>query len=909
MNPELKEIALQLSKESEWSPDRLLVSLRRAAAFVQEQLSASVQEEGLTHFMGALSRAGAEALGGGDPQGLEDQLIFQHPESPLSEELLRRAWLLLRDDLGRSGEMPVFGGSGELERWASLARSRPWPFVDPEGLVKRIAGLFGGPSKVVILRGPGRSSFLAALRRCLLNKGGLEALVPPVLPASQDNLEQLLRPYIERAGLDDNLMQILKQRCYGEDLVGLLGRAADLQPVALLLDDAWLSSRSFMLGLALFQEPSPERRGLLVLAAPDRSEDEGLLRELILDAQERELLVEIQLPAWGEPLVEALLQARLGPDHGISARSLVAQHNRSSAPDQMRAAHSWLKELAQSSAPEMLLERGFQLKSWLPEHPEMRGLLALAALEGQRFHALSLGKLLDKDEDYVEDLLYDDELELNGRLVGTCERAVPSAAREWSDLPDGLHPLFCFADARLAVDLAEELLSEERRTGAKALHKALLEAYGESAWRIAALLWRLELNFRPLVGIREHLPKSPDHQRIERGFRRLLPALSSHRPYRLALARLYGAGMELGSIAAQSGRVQLSDQAFQAAAKAAQLIKRPGAAGEALARLGEIRLALALPEPARKALVLAESLLEQAGHQRSSARILLLRAEVCLLEGSPDEAIQLLREGISSLRSLKDQSHVALGLIRLGRIHHEMGQEQEALLILEEAIKEADAGGDPRPSAAARMAHAFVEGEMGDLESAMERLNQAALAFQSVGMPIHIIEVAAAGLQRRHGAPKEAAQRLRRMAEGFKRNKAAVQWAEAWHELGRCHIDMESFEEAIPILEEILALRKRTRDRFALIHIYEDLGRACTGAARWTDAFLYHARARQLAVRLKLSARLGRLDASLLLIEERLDARPDQDAETLRIQAQAEVEEMEIRWKAEIPSEESRELH
>ena len=52
-----------------------------------------------------------------------------------------------------------------------------------------------------------------------------------------------------------------------------------------------------------------------------------------------------------------------------------------------------------------------------------------------------------------------------------------------------------------------------------------------------------------------------------------------------------------------------------------------------MAKLGEIRLALALPEPAH-ALDVAEALLKKAGSESSLNRILLLRAEVAVLEGN-----------------------------------------------------------------------------------------------------------------------------------------------------------------------------------------------------------------------------------------------------------------------------------
>ena len=205
---------------------------------------------------------------------------------------------------------------------------------------------------------------------------------------------------------------------------------------------------------------------------------------------------------------------------------------------------------------------------------------------------------MDLDEDGVEDLLHDGELELEGRVVGGCEVAVPSDRTLWSDLSDGLHPVFQFADARIQIAAREGLGESQRATVAAALMDALLEGYGnERLWMVVDRLWALAVETDRVMPLQRLALGPVDPGRMEAAFRRLLPALESESVYRLATARLYGAAMELGTACAGSGNPQLADQAYQSAAAAAPRLGRAGAAGEALARLGEIRLALRCPSP------------------------------------------------------------------------------------------------------------------------------------------------------------------------------------------------------------------------------------------------------------------------------------------------------------------------
>ncbi|MCB9539667.1 MAG: tetratricopeptide repeat protein [Myxococcales bacterium] len=902
--PDRAETTAALAADGDRTLARLEPALAAAEAHIRQWTPVAVADAAVADFRRALVAQGAFGLGGGDPQRIEDALFAEVPDSPLAEGTLRDAWLVLCDELARTGDKPPFGGSGGAERWAFTARSRAWPHVDPAGDVARVADLFDGPARLVVVRGPGTSSFLAAVRRVLLGRHGADVFVPPVVPAARDDLVGLLRPYVERAEIDPKLREAFDKLGYGEDWVGLLGRVGDSAPVALLLDDGHVQSRAVLLGLPLFVEPAPDRKALLVMAAPDDPNDDGPLAEVIADARERELLVEITLPDFSVEHVSALCDAWFHGKAPAWADVLVEAVPAVRAPLQLACARAWLAALTDAEgrpdpAGREHLTAGFDVDALLPTHVGARRALAIAALEGDSFHAFALGRALGRDEDFVEDLLHDDELEFDGEVVGGCDAAVPTGRTIWADLPDGLHPVFRFADARVPAALQARLADEERLKAARTLRDALLQGYGPAgAWQVADRLWNLDLIAGRDRQVQQLMLGTNVPQRVEAGFRRMVPVLQAKSPYRLALARLYGAGMEMGSVASVTGRVQLADQGFQAAAAAAQRLGRPGPAGEALAKLAEVRLALALPKPAEQALDVAEKLLQQADHGRSLARIALLRAEASILDGEVQPALTLLKQGVDALRSLGDAGHTALGLVRLGRVRYELGDREAGIAALDEAIRAADASGDPRPAAAARMARAFVHAEQDQLDAAFALLNQAAQAFQRARMPVHIVEVAAAGLQRRHGNPGEAEKRLRAMADAFKKGGAAIQWADAWQEVGRCLLDQEKYTDAAEVLAEALDVRRRARDRFSLVRLWTDLGSAREGQGDRGGALSALGLARRMAERMEMARWLGALDAQLARIAADADRDPSVDAEALRTRAAAEVDEMEAIWKA-----------
>ena len=921
--PSQAQVAQALAEAGSREVDRLLPALAAAESVITARTPADLLEPAIEHYHRALFQAGAAALEGEDPQRVEDVMLAAAPDSPLAEQVFRLAWIALVDHLGRGGDKPVFGGTGSAEAWAFTARSRPPRFLDVDKQVEKVADRFGGPAQVVVVRGPGRSAFLAAVRRALLGRHGALALIAPVLPAACDELGAVVGSLLGRADLDEALSPVVSQLRLGEDFIGALGRAAERSPVALLFDDAHVQSRALLLGAPILLERADSRQMLALFGAPDDRAHDGALREIIEDARERNILVEISLPAVDETWIAANLEARLGPDApaGWPARILALCPD-TTPSERLRVAQAWCDavidvmqaERADGATPiergTALLDDGFDPHAFLPDHRRARQILAVAALEGGSFHANVLAQVVGMDTDQMDDFLCDDEFELDDEIVGTCEHAAPPDRRIWTEIGEAMHPVFEFADPRLPSALRDHIPEVARRQASAALRDVMLQTYGPAqCWQVSDRLWRLDMQAGRDRAVEQLMLGNAHPTRIEAGFARLLPILQAEKPYRLALARLYGAAMEMGGLGMASSRFKEADQAFQAAAAAAERLGRPGPAGEALGRLGEMRLGLSLSKPASKALALASSLLELGGHAHSVPRIELLKAEVHILDGELDEAEAKLEGTVEKLRGRGDAGHVALGLVRHGRLIYERGDIERAEQMLDEAVEMADTIDDPRPQAAARMARAFVAGEQGQLHPAMSWVQQAAERFERAGLPMQVADVAAAGLQRRHGEPEAAAERLKTLATAFKKANAATQWADATHGLARALIDMGQYKEAADQLDETRPIRERGRDRFALVRLFEDLGRAHGGLGDRMAALGAYAQARRICERLGLAGRLGAIDASLALLEAELDGDAAADAPAIRARGTAAIDRLEESWQAQWADEPAPTVH
>jgi hypothetical protein len=144
----------------------------------------------------------------------------------------------------------------------------------------------------------------------------------------------------------------------------------------------------------------------------------------------------------------------------------------------------------------------------------------------------------------------------------------------------------------------------------------------------------------------------------------------------------------------------------------------------------------------------------------------------------------------------------------------------------------------------------------------------------------------------------DAEKRLRAVGEAFKKAQAGVQFADAWHELARALMDQDKFTDALSALGETLEVRRVARDRFGLVRLHDDLGRAAKGQGDALRAAQEFARGRCVAERLNLAHRLGAFDAELDLLREAIDALPETSLASVLAAAQSEHDALEAQWAA-----------
>ncbi|MEE2787307.1 MAG: hypothetical protein VX589_08205 [Myxococcota bacterium] len=897
MQADLDHVAHMLLKADGPSLDTIRRALTLACDQVASLTQSSQVHEAQSTFLSAVGECGSLILDGSSPQILEDFAYRTHPDSALEEVVLRRAWITVSEEVSRVSGKPVFGGDGCLESWAMTACVRPWPYAEPSALQTAMEKV-GSGQQLVIVRGPGRAAFLAALRRrCLADA---DVLIPPVISAARDEVGGLIRGILAESELPAELKDVLPKLNLSEDIIGLFGRLGEHQPVALCLDNAHLQARSMILGLPIFLEPSKERNATLICAAPDSPADDGALADVIADAQARGMLTEIHLPPLDDEEFVTLWSMHGGkagdPRIGevLSQLAGIVDHDLRKA-----AARAWCEALAASDDETTVETELKRMRDVLPKHPSVRTLLLVAAHEGLTFHGASVASVLSRSDTDVEDILHDDEFEIDGQRIGGCAAVVPLELSSWGAAEHGLIQRYSFGDARYVAELIRDLPDERRQTIGTGLFDALLDAYGrEGLWKVASCAWRLA-ETRPLRAKLMGLMMGPLHsERSEAAFRRFLPVLTLEENYHLGLSRLYGAGMEAGTVGVSNGKPAIADQAFQAAAAAARRLGRGAAAGEALGRLGELRLALALPEPARAALSVATRLLDGPEHRTSRARIGLLVAEISILEGDFQRAANELAGIVDELLKVEDWSHQALALMRLGRVLYEQGLVDEAKARLQSAMDSAERSGDLRAIGAARLAMAFPCAESNRLDDAFQHLKKGAEAFEQTQLPVHLFELQAADLQRRNGQPDEALSRFSRVAEAFKQAKAAIQWSEAKHGEIRCLMDCGRLSEAHEAVARLKALRIRARDRFGLVRLMVDEGDINLGLGDPGAACLAYLCAQELSERYGL--RLTRVVAEARLETHRsdFDKAANVNVDALHGQAVTAVDELDAEWQS-----------
>ena len=137
----MKSVADSLAATVEISEHRLFQSIQKACAVIGHISGYPKTQYNLVEqFLETISERASVVLNGRSPQALEDYLSAVPIH--LDERTLRHAWMLLSDELARTGDRPEHSSTETIESWVCAGVPTPWPHVGIES-AEQVLSLVG----------------------------------------------------------------------------------------------------------------------------------------------------------------------------------------------------------------------------------------------------------------------------------------------------------------------------------------------------------------------------------------------------------------------------------------------------------------------------------------------------------------------------------------------------------------------------------------------------------------------------------------------------------------------------------------------------------------------------------------------------------------------------------------------
>lgn len=295
-------------------------------------------------------------------------------------------------------------------------------------------------------------------------------------------------------------------------------------------------------------------------------------------------------------------------------------------------------------------------------------------------------------------------------------------------------------------------------------------------------------------------------------------------------------------VAVITGRVQST---LEHALSLAALIpaKERAARGLTALDLGDLCLQAGRPRESRAALIEAERWLRGTRHSVEAAEASLFRGTIAFTEGHWDIYLRLARQALQTYRRAGYLTKAQSVLINMAEAHIYLGEEEEALALLDEAglRNESPGLGPYRASEATGRGRALSE--MGLLRKAIPHFHKARSLSRASGMEMNAlyVNVWEGVCLRRLGRLKKAAELLERAAEGFARAESP-----SWLAVSRMEHALVSglcgaTEEALETLVVAARVSRRLGDRKELARNFLYEARLLQAADRAFEAPLLRA--------------------------------------------------------------------
>ena len=163
----------------------------------------------------------------------------------------------------------------------------------------------------------------------------------------------------------------------------------------------------------------------------------------------------------------------------------------------------------------------------------------------------------------------------------------------------------------------------------------------------------------------------------------------------------------------------------------------------AQAYLGNARRVLGELRSAEMAFLQADAFLEQSmtGNEEVRAEVLHLKSSLRRQQRQLDEALELAEEALSIYRDWDNHQGVSVVLVKKAKVVEELGDLEQAIELLREAVSEIDPRGDVRLPAYARYNLAACLSRAGEYQEAQNVLDELKPFFQQVARPLDLVRM------------------------------------------------------------------------------------------------------------------------------------------------------------------------
>jgi CHAT domain-containing protein/Tfp pilus assembly protein PilF len=283
----------------------------------------------------------------------------------------------------------------------------------------------------------------------------------------------------------------------------------------------------------------------------------------------------------------------------------------------------------------------------------------------------------------------------------------------------------------------------------------------------------------------------------------------------------------LGVAHYQQGKYPLANQDLQEAVRLWEPLNDSAELAAALYSLGVVQYAEGDPEAALASLERALKLRREAGESQNQAPILTMMATIYRDRGEGDRALEIGREALEISRSIQDRSSEAGVLQMMAGIYLRRGELQQALELYTSALQAQRLVGNRGSESWALSALGATTLALGEIDRALDYYSQALAIQTEMGSAWQAYTLRDLGwVFDRKGQPEKALEYYTRALQLSRQFKDKRSEALCLHGIGQARVALGAARDAVPILEQAIALYREVDNASGEINGILELGHA-----------------------------------------------------------------------------------